>query len=423
MPPHVAAQLGLEEAWKRHVYVPAGAQSIIDQQIFVHEKDPHEYIEIVAPEATADGSAAPTMEVLSRVLIEVSEAEQKDAAVAEAKRIATNEIRRLKRRGVDASMRTSAVRRVYLYTLSGDGTLDCRNAETGQPVWRSSVGDPRLSYAKMGIDDEYLSLVNGGQLVTVDIATGEEILSSDTNHVPLYGAINAGDYALVPTIMNGVEGYSLSDPTQYPFSRMVDGMALAPPSKAPGTTRVVWGTDLGFVYVMELSGKPSVLFRLDTDGIVSASATGVNGDRFFFGSENGQVYGLRATRSGEVMWSRPYADPFYNAPLVYDDRVFLRSTYGNLFSLSIEDGFMTWPDSIANVDQLIAAFDNKLFVRLLSGHFSVIDIEEGKTLRTVFELLPRHFIVNAYTDRLYLLSATGTVQCLRPVRRGAADLE
>ena len=419
MPPHVAAQLGLEEAWMRHVYVAAGAQSIVDQQIVVHEADPHEYVEIVKGEKNAEGVAQPTIQVLSRVLIEASESDQKDAALVEAKRVANNEVRRLKRRGIDASTRTTAVRRVYLYTLSNDGTLDCRNAETGQPVWRSSVGDPGLSYAKMGVDDKYLSLVNGANLVTVDVATGEEILSSETNNVPLYGSINSGDYALVPTIRNGVEGYSLSDPAQYPFSRMVDGMALAPPSKAPGTTRVVWGTNRGFVYAMELSGEPSVMFRLDTDGIVSASPVGVNGDRFFFGSENGQVYGLHATRTGKVLWSRPYADPFYKAPIVYGDRVFISSTYGNLFALGIEDGFMTWPDSIANVDELIAAFDNKLFVRLMSGHLSVIDIEKGKTLQTFFELLPRHFVVNVHTDRLYLLSENGTVQCLRP---RAADL-
>ena len=37
MPPHVAAQLGLTQLWARPVHVPYGAQSIADQQLFVHQ--------------------------------------------------------------------------------------------------------------------------------------------------------------------------------------------------------------------------------------------------------------------------------------------------------------------------------------------------------------------------------------------------
>ena len=433
MPPHIAAQIGLEEAWIRHVFVPAGAQSIVHQQIVVHTADPREYVEIVAgakeemksvEEMAADaasGTEKPAKpetpdaaRVISRIALDSLGYSDLDAARVEAMRLANNEIRRLKRRGIAASTRPNIVPRVNLYTLANDGTIDCRDAETGQPIWRTTVGEPRLDYGKMGIDDTFLTCVNGGNLIRVDVTTGEAFDSVRTTNVPLYGSIHAGDFALIPTIRNGVDGYPLSDTSKYPFTRTVDGLALSPPSKAPGTTRVAWGTNLGYVYFMELQGKPSLLFRLDTDGIVSSSVAAINGDRFFFGSENGQVYGVRATRVGQVLWSRPYADPFYNSPFVYGDQVFLRSTYGNLFALNIDDGFMAWPDTVPNVDELLGVFGGKLYVRLLSGHFSVIDTESGKTDRTFFELVPGEFIANAQTDRLYLISENGTVQCLRP---------
>ena len=231
MPPHVAAQIGLEEAWTRHVYVPAGAQSIVDQQIIVHDADPHQYLEIVANDSKSDENSDG---VISRIAIDTLGMVDFDAAKVEAERVAKNELRRLKRRGIDANIRTTTVPRIYLYTLANDGTIDCRNAETGQPVWRSNVGDSRLEYFKMGIDDKFLSLINGSNLVKVDVTDGDEIESVRTNSVPLYGSINAGDYALVATIRGGVEGYSLSDPTQYPFTRLVDGMALRHPPKHPG---------------------------------------------------------------------------------------------------------------------------------------------------------------------------------------------
>ncbi len=179
-------------------------------------------------------------------------------------------------------------------------------------------------------------------LLKLDVKTGEQMQETRTKGTPLFGAVHAGEFSLVPTIRGGVEGYPLSDPTRFPFMEMVEGMALAPPTKAPATTRVAWGTDAGFVFVMELQGTPSVLFRLNTDGIVSGRIAAATGDRFFFGSEAGRSMALRATRSGQVMWSRSFGEPFYNDPMVVDDRLLIRSTYGNLYCLGLDDGISTW---------------------------------------------------------------------------------
>ena len=48
MSPRTAARLGLEEVWRRQMSVPAGAGSIVDQQIIALEENPREYIEVVA---------------------------------------------------------------------------------------------------------------------------------------------------------------------------------------------------------------------------------------------------------------------------------------------------------------------------------------------------------------------------------------
>ena len=55
MPPHVASQLGLTQAWLRPINTPFGSQSIVDQQIYVHQSDPQEYVEIVQVTKTPDG--------------------------------------------------------------------------------------------------------------------------------------------------------------------------------------------------------------------------------------------------------------------------------------------------------------------------------------------------------------------------------
>ncbi|MGB7345999.1 MAG: hypothetical protein WBD20_17405, partial [Pirellulaceae bacterium] len=48
MPANLASRLGLEQSWQRQLQVPAGANSIADQQIHVHQSNPHEYVEVVS---------------------------------------------------------------------------------------------------------------------------------------------------------------------------------------------------------------------------------------------------------------------------------------------------------------------------------------------------------------------------------------
>ena len=65
--------------------------------------------------------------------------------------------------------------RVNLYTVGSDGILECRNAETGEPIWISRVGRPSLPYSELGVNEEYVTVINGGNLIQVDASNGEII--------------------------------------------------------------------------------------------------------------------------------------------------------------------------------------------------------------------------------------------------------
>ena len=417
MSPGTAARLGLEEVWRRQMRVPAGAGSIVDQQIIAHEADPREYIEVVAK--VAEGEEPP---VLFRIATDQIGPDGLPIGKEEAQRLARREVRRLARRVEEPTIRTSIVPRIQLYTAASNGTIDCRDAETGRPIWMAHVGNHRLNFGKMGIDDKFVTITNGGNLVKIDVTNGEPINTVRTTSIPLYGAIHAGDFSLVPTIRNGVEGYPLSDTTIDPFMEIVSGMALEPPTKSPTSSKIAWATDRGFVYVMELSGEPSVQFRLNTDGIVSGRIASADGDRFFFGSESGQVYGVRATRTGKVMWSQPYGEPFYKAPFLVNGLILLPSAYGSLFAIDEKTGLSYWDAATPNVDQILGGFDDKLFVRLLSGSLATIELETGKVIDIDNSMKPSKMLVNRTTDRLYFVNSIGTVQCLRRIGSAAPTI-
>jgi outer membrane protein assembly factor BamB len=437
MSPEVARQLGFTEAWRRPINAPFGAQSIADQQLFVHQTDPLEYIEIVsaesatpapnesqpAPDSESESESAvasnsetniPAPQVFGRIEVGRMGKETVEANRTEAMRQANNEIRRLKRRGIAAVTQTRKVPRVNLYSLATNGALESRNAETGELNWTVMVGDSRLPFFAIGVDDEYLSIVNGSNIIQVDVTNGEVLHERRTRGTPLYGAVNAGDFVMIPMVSGNVEGYPLFDLTRDPFLRSVLGSSLAMPTKAEDSSLFAWGTDQGYVFVAESSGKPHLLFRLKTDGNVHGRIASAPGNRFFFGSESGQVYGLRATRTGEVMWSQPFAEPFYNEPAVVGDQVLLSSVYGTLVSFDAETGFPTWEQPVSNVATLFGAFDGRLYVTTMSDALAVIDLETGKQIGVYPELRPEHPIINKQTDRIYLVSTAGEVQCLRP---------
>lgn len=461
MPAGVAQRLGLIESWQRTISSPGGAAAIVDEQVFVHQKDPQIYVEVVesgaammsvdkmgsdkmaadkmaaekregmaAKEMMASGGdammksepagmqmakATDNAKVLMRIAVGSSDRLGKPIDKKEAERLAGNEIRRMKRRGIDATMRTTEVRRVVLYSLAEDGSLEARDGETGQPLWMVQIGRSDLPFRELGISENYITIVNGANVLEVDAATGEVIDEHPTIGVPQFGAVNAGGFAVIATLGGGLEGYPLRDPLADPFRKMVAGRALGTPIKSPTSTKTAWATDQSFVYVMELDPQPYELFRLQTDGMVVGGIAAADGDRFFFATDAGQVYGLRATRSGEVLWTTPFGEPFFVKPLALENHLFVVSTYGRMFCLESENGNLVWDAPATNVGAILGGFGDQIFIRTVGGSFAVVDRKTGQTKQTVGEIRPNRLLPNLKTNRLYLVSDAGVVQCMRPI--------
>lgn len=474
--PSEIQQINMEQAWQRQLSVPAARQSIIDHKIFVHTDSTKQYVEVVGKAKSADkagpdkagsenpgvdGVASPEGVIYARYLLEVTEPDAGGDSTsltgasltggsrrslegmmssdhrrigglgkaafgrgefassglldrAEAERLARNDIRRLKRRGIDAEIKSREVRRVRLYTLCNDGTIECRDAETGELVWLRRIGTPGRGYGGMGMSDDFLTVVNGGEMIRLDTHNGEVFGTDELRYVPLRGVRHCGDYAIVPSIGNRIIAYPLHDPHRDIFQEMVSGDALAMPVNAIGSNKVAWGSANGYVYVMEVSGEPAVQFRLDTDGIVNGAPAAAPGERFFFGSEAGQIYGLRATRTGVVLWSQPTGDPIYDSPYFFDEKVLFRSTYGNLFCVDAATGVGVWDQPVGSIGQVISVLDGRIFARTLSRSMVVIDLKSGSVLHRLDSVNPMVLQANVQTDRIYLVDDGGTIQCIRP---------
>lgn len=415
MSPAAAGRVGMVEAWRRQLSLVGGAQSAVDIQLYVDGSRKRTFIEV---SREADGQT----EVLNRIDVNQLDSLGKPIGLKEAQRLASLQVMRWKRRGIAATAKENEIHQVRIYTLGKDGTVEARDAETGELIWLSRNGDPMLPNGSLGINDEFVTFTNGSILYQLSAESGKTVREVRLAGTPLLGSELVGNYALVPTTSGGIEGFPMFETLDPPFVEMVAGRATNEPTPAPNSTRCAWPTDQDFVYVMETEGEPSVLFRFPTDGVVSARVAATVDDRFFFGTEHGHVYGIQATRSGDVLWRLSIGQPIYSPVFTAGDRLLLASAYKNLFSIETATGTLQWASPVSQIDQVVSASENNIYARTSGYRLTVIDAQSGSRTSDLSNISMDHIVVNRLTDRLYLLSTSGMLQCLRPVNASLPQL-
>jgi hypothetical protein len=419
--PVAAERLGLVESWHRQLGTIGGAGSIVDLQVWTERNKDREYVEVVR--ADKDGKPLPGSEVLRRIAADMKNTSGVAIGKKEAERLAELDVRKLKQRGIDVTIRTTIVKQVRLYMLGNDGGLSCYDAESGETLWSIRIGSPQYGYGTLGISDQYVTVLNGTTMYRIiaderqlqnSIAPGGRPLQAvRLDNVPIMGATNTDTYVVIPNTRNGIECYNYESEPGEPSFEMFAGQALAKPTRFPTSSKIGWTTDQSFFYLMETEGTPSTLFRLKTDGKCNGGATPASDDRFFFGSSGGRVYGVLATRSGEVIWNRSFGEPFFKAPFVHGEDVLISSNYGHLYNLSAADGTPKWAAPATGIDTVFAKAGNYYFGRTTSGLLTILDPESGQPHSVGTDVFVDQLVFNPETDRVYLVSRGGTVQCLR----------
>ena len=129
-------------------------------------------------------------------------------------------------------------------------------------------------------------------------------------------------------------------------------------------------------------------------------------------SRDGHVYAV-VEKSGEVLWKFPTTEPVVEPPAVIEDRVYVPTQLGGMFCLNAKNGKQYWwaPD----IMHFVAASKQRVYGEDRSGQTIVLNAKTS----TQFDVLPtsgcRSSCSNTETDRLYLATETGLVQCLHEI--------
>jgi hypothetical protein len=213
---------------------------------------------------------------------------------------------------------------------------------------------------------------------------------------------------LVPLLNGRVEGYPLDKEVFTPWYYQSFGRASVPPIVTAGS--VVWSTDSGHLYVADADDL-AVRARLETGSEIAAPAAH-RGPYVFVAAVNGEVFGFDEGR-GRRLWKYATGYIITRAPAAVGDSIYVTTDEPALHSIDAAKGIAKW--EAPNVAQFAAASRNRVYGVDELGALVVLDAASGAMIGRVPVDESTSALVNDQTDRLYLVSDDGMIQCLREI--------
>ena len=324
--------------------------------------------------------------------------------------------------------------RVVSVTLDG-GTLFVQtsaavvhsiDAETGRTNWVRMIGRARHPSMAVGVNDKYLAVVNGTTLYLHDRRTGRAIsVGNQLWQRRIGGVAGAGpaltdDYIYVPIVNGRMEGYRIEDHKKPPWAFHSAGRALTQPVVTHRLDKdgvivadsISWPTDRGHLYVGR-PNNPSLRFRFEAfDAIVAAPA--YMHPYLVSAGTDGYVNAVHV-RTGDVLWDFSAGDGIYQSPVVIGDSIYVIPKNGGMFCISSKTGQKKW--WTPRVRRFLAGSEKRLYVIDHVGRIAIIDAGSGGRIGTLNTTGLDLFFSNAQSDRIYVGTKTGLIQCLHEIGR------
>lgn len=185
---------------------------------------------------------------------------------------------------------------------------------------------------------------------------------------------------------------------------------------------VVWPTDRGYLNLGRISHDADsslvVKYRLTTGAPIVARPAYLPPDPKTLGdagvvfatSSDGFVYAVQE-ESGETLWRFSTGEPIVESPVVIDDHVYVTTQLGGMYVLDTKTGKSLW--WAENVARFAAASKTRVYATDCTGHLVAFSAASGAKLDSIPTEGISKVLANPDTDRLYLVSNSGLIQCLR----------
>ena len=336
----------------------------------------------------------------------------------EAQRLAEKQMILLKAEGREPQLESKTVPSTVLYVQTTGGTLQALDAETGRTLWLRTIGKPGEPAMKPSANDTYLAVIRGSKMYLLDRTNGQLIYSRDLDHNPAFGPALSATRVFVAGLNGMLMGYPLpdeeSDNRGAPAWVYQSGSRITSEPLVTDTT-ISWGTQNGMLFAASLDG-PRMLYRHITGGAIYGRTAFVPPNQLLVASNDGVVSALEQ-QDGLMQWSFSTGDEIYRAPIAHREQVYIVTGRGELLSVASATGIDQW--STERIADVLAVGEHHLFARDTSSGLTAINRKTGIRRGTLPALGYERSFNNLLTDRIYLLSESGSLICLREI--GALD--
>jgi outer membrane protein assembly factor BamB len=311
--------------------------------------------------------------------------------------------------GIEAEIKTHVLPEITIYVVTDSAVVQAIDGETGRTRWAAVVGNSRYPTDAPGANDDYVAIVNGTNLYVLDQATGDVAWRRQTLGAPGAGPAVSDERVFVPMAGGTIESYVVKDGRQPPWVFQSRGRAIVQPVVAG--SGVAWPTDKGDLYVAE-ANLTGIRYRLETKRPIVARPTPLPPNRLVVVSTDGYVNCIREL-SGSLVWRFSTGEPIIQPAVVIDDAVFVVTEDDNLFRISAETGMEQW--WAPHIREVLSATKTRLYCLGDTDRLVIFDMKTGGRLGSLSTEQLDIRMVNFSTDRIFLGSSTGLIQCLREV--------
>lgn len=404
--------MGLQNVWRSQMQMPVEEGRIVSTHLWTNPNDRKSYAELTLPPASG-GLTLVGSRVL-RVSADQLDASGKPIGMELAKKEVETRATRMLGRASGIPAVEVTIPMVYLVVVTGDGFVQTYDAESGEKLWASGSGSPRLPAAPASVSDVGVVVAQGSYLYLYDWKSGKELSRRQMKRASTAGVALIDTTAFVSSLSGQLMAFNLSEtPTLNSWSYRLYGRTVGIPATANRPNKLVaFATQDGLVTVFSAGEETEPWFNFEARTPLGGPIS-FHGDGLYVGDVTGKVTKVALDRTGRIAWRLMIGDALGAPPMVYDQTVYVTTDIGNMFAADDRTGIPTWQSPAPRVKSILAATKDKVYCRSLIDRLLTVDAKTGKTLGETSPAVIDVEIVNHLNDRIYFISKAGQISCLR----------
>jgi outer membrane protein assembly factor BamB len=212
-----------------------------------------------------------------------------------------------------------------------------------------------------------------------------------------------------------------------PLACRSTGRALVQPlvtSEDEAEEYVAWPTDRGYLNIAYIDRRRddhfAIKYRLETDAGIAARPAYLppdpeispNSGVIFGASKDGFVHAIEE-RTGQSLWRFSTGEPIVEAAVAIGHRVYVATQLGGMHCLDAKTGAEHW--WAPRIVKFVSASNERVYAADKLGRVLILSAKTGARLDVLEATTLPIKLSNWRTDRLYLATETGLIQCLHEI--------